>query len=428
MNELDKNILDMDEESQIRIEEIGESDILVGIPSYNNERTIAHVIKAVEYGLTKYFPEYKSVLVNSDGGSTDRTREIVEETSVYSDLDTMLIKHPTRPASKVVGKYIGTPGKGSAFKAIFEVAGALGVKACAVVDSDLRSITPEWVEVLIGPVLSKGFDFVAPYYSRHKYDGTITNMVVYPLTRALYGRRIRQPIGGDFGFSGRLAKNYLEKDIWGTEVARYGIDIWMTTTAITEGFRICQANLGAKIHEAKDPSKALGPMFRQVIATTFDLIEREHEYWRAVEGSRATAMFGFRPLVAIEPVSVDLESMIRGYKEGYEIYKEYWASFLSRDDLSAIEEIAMLDLDDYHFPADLWVKIMYDFAIGYHRKISGHPTEYDLFFNSLIPLYFGRTSSFVIESKDMPNGDAEKLVEDQCKKFEEMKDYLVERW
>jgi hypothetical protein len=63
---------------------------------------------------------------------------------------------------------------------------------------------------------------------------------------------------------------------------------------------------------------------------------------------------------------------------------------------------------------------MYD-----HRKISGHPTD-DLFFNSLIPLYFGRTASFVIESKDMLNGDAEKLVEDQCKKFEEMKDYLVE--
>jgi hypothetical protein len=80
-------------------------------------------------------------------------------------------------------------------------------------------------------------------------------------------------------------------------------------------------------------------------------------------------MFGFRPLVAIEPVSVDLESMIRGYKEGYEIYKEYWDSFLSKDDLLAIEEIAMLDLDEYHFPADLWVKIMYDFAIGYHRKI-----------------------------------------------------------
>ena len=52
----------------------------------------------------------------------------------------------------------------------------------------------------MSPVFEQGFDYVAPYYLRHKYDGTITNSIVYPLTRTLYGHRIRQPIGGDFGF------------------------------------------------------------------------------------------------------------------------------------------------------------------------------------------------------------------------------------
>ena len=51
---------------------------------------------------------------------------------------------------------------------------------------------------------------MAPLYARHKYDGTITNTVTYPLTRALYGHRIRQPIGGDFGVSGDLVRHYLE--------------------------------------------------------------------------------------------------------------------------------------------------------------------------------------------------------------------------
>jgi len=54
-------------------------------------------------------------------------------------------------------------------------------------------------------VLSYGWDHVAPLYVRHRNDGTITNSIAYPLTAALYGTRIRQPIGGDFGFSGRLA-------------------------------------------------------------------------------------------------------------------------------------------------------------------------------------------------------------------------------
>jgi hypothetical protein len=98
-----------------------------------------------------------------------------------------------------------------------------------------------------------GFDFVSPLYLRHKYDGTITNSIVYPLTRALYGREVRQPIGGDFGFSGRLASHYLTKPVWESNVARFGIDIWMTTTAIADGFKVCQTFLGAKLHNAKDP-------------------------------------------------------------------------------------------------------------------------------------------------------------------------------
>ncbi len=49
------------------------------------------------------------------------------------------------------------------------------------------------------------YTHIAPYYHRHKYDGTITNGIIYPMTRTLYGKSVRQPIGGEFGFSGRLA-------------------------------------------------------------------------------------------------------------------------------------------------------------------------------------------------------------------------------
>jgi hypothetical protein len=42
-----------------QIEEVKEADILVGVPSYNNARTIVHVVKAVEAGLSKYFPDIK---------------------------------------------------------------------------------------------------------------------------------------------------------------------------------------------------------------------------------------------------------------------------------------------------------------------------------------------------------------------------------
>ena len=145
----------------------------------------------------------------------------------------------------------------------------LDAKACAVVDSDLRSITPEWIDLLLRPILFADFDFVAPYYHRHKYDGTITNSIVYPLTRALYGVSVRQPIGGEFGISARLLTRYLEREDWETDVARYGIDIWMTTIAIAEGFRVCQSFLGAKLHDAKDPGSDLSAMLQQVVGSVF---------------------------------------------------------------------------------------------------------------------------------------------------------------
>ncbi len=110
------------------------------------------------------------------------------------------------------------------------MAAALDVKALVVVDSDLRSIVPEWIELLSGPILKGGYDYVAPLYSRYKYDGTITNTVTYPLTRALYGHRIRQPIGGDFGVSGDLVRHYLTLDDWDEDISKFGIDIWMTTS------------------------------------------------------------------------------------------------------------------------------------------------------------------------------------------------------
>src|SRR3990170_7350649 len=253
----------MEQSFQIQLEQIKEAEILIGIPSYNNARTIGHVIRAVSAGLAKYFPEAKAVLVNSDGGSADGTPKIAAEASV--DLQSILIAHRVAPLYKITTPYHGIPGKGSAFRLIFEIAKAMEVKACAVVDADLRSITPEWMELLLRPILKEGCDYVAPYYLRHKYDGTITNSIVYPLTRALYGKRIRQPIGGEFGFSKKMAEFYASQEVWESHVARFGIDIWMTTTAIARSAKICQAYLGAKIHDPKDPAADLSAMLAQVV-------------------------------------------------------------------------------------------------------------------------------------------------------------------
>jgi glycosyltransferase involved in cell wall biosynthesis len=406
-----------------QIEQIGNADIVVGIPSFNNARTIGHVVRAVQAGFAKYFPEQRAVLVNSDGGSSDGTMDVVHKTSV-EDFNAILLHHRIAPISKIAFPYSGIPGKGSAFRAVFEVAQALDAKACAVVDSDLRSITPEWVELLIKPVLQGGFDYVAPLYHRHKFDGTITNSIVYPLTRALYGKRVRQPIGGDFGFSGKLAQFYLTQEVWESDVARFGIDIWMTTTAIANGFKVAQSFLGAKIHDAKDPGTDLGDMLYQVVSATFELMENHAASWMPVRGSEPVPTFGFEYTVGLEHVNVNTARMLKLFREGLLNLRDIWLDILGAGDLKEVERLAALDDAAFRFPLGLWSRIIYDYALAFHlRKL---PREHLL--KSLLPLYVGKTASFILEVEPMAPHEAEAEIEKLCLEFESGKEYLLTRW
>ncbi len=395
-----------------RIEEIESADILIGIPCYNNERTIAHVIQMVTHGLANYYRNQRCVIFIADGGSTDDTREMAKEFQI-------------KPwQEKLISIYRGPAGKGTALRSVFEAVERLKVRACAVVDSDLRSITSDWVKHLLDPVLEKGYQFVAPVYLRHKYDGTITNNIVYNLTRALYGKRIRQPIGGDFAFSRDVAKFYIEQDVWETDVARFGIDIWMTTNAITQGFRICQSNLGVKIHDARDPGQHLGPMFRQVVWTIFSLMERYETYWKAVQGSEPLEVFGYEGYVEPEPVKVELEGMIEHFKIGFHQFSSLWKEIFCEDCCEAIRKTARMGPRRFHLSTDAWVRILYELAATFHAWSVNRNKLIDL----VTPLYYARVASFVRQSLEMSSQEAEVLVEEQAQSFEEYKDYLIEVW
>ncbi len=398
------------------------ADILVGIASYNNAKTIDHVVRAVDAGLAKYFSAKKAVIVNSDGGSRDGTQDIVKTTTL--DHAAMFLTYPVYPAHRISMPYDGIPGKGSAFRLIFQKAVEMQADACCVVDADLRSITPEWIELLLSPVIKGGFDFVAPLYSRHKYDGTITNSIVYPMTRALYGQRIRQPIGGDFGFSGRLAEFYLKQNVWETHVARFGIDIWMTTEAVANGFKVCQTFLGAKIHDPKDPGADLADMLLQVVVTLFNLTGKYFDKWKDIKGSVNVPACGFRYHVGLEPVKVNVKNMLDIFREGVDNLKLIWTNVLGPGDFGEVEAISHQPDDKFRFPLGLWTRVIYDYASAYHKKIMSS----EHLIKSLAPLYLAKTASFIMEAADMDHEGAEAEIEKLCMEFEEKKEYLVNNW
>ena len=417
------------DDARQRIAEIGRADILVGIPSYNNAATIGHVVRMAAEGMVKHFPNMKPTLINSDGGSPDGTRQVVLDTPVPQGMEV------------IATEYQGLSGKGSAFRAVFETAKGLGAKVCVVVDSDLHSITPEWIELLAGPIVREGYGYVTPFYVRHKYDGTITNNICYPMTRMLYGLDIRQPIGGDFGFSAELLDHYLSQDVWETDVARFGIDIWMTTTAINAGMRVCQAHLGAKIHDAKDPAAALGPMFRQVVGTLFGMMAKYEATWKQVTGYQPTAFYGQPKTLETDPVLVTLSTMMKKLRAGRGEWGAVWDEVLSAQNRAVLEAILALPDDAYRFTAAKWAPIVFDFAVAYNkacpeprpeqsrRESQTSGLDKDAVINSMTPLYYGRTAGLVVESGDMDSATFEReVIQAQASTFEELKLRLIERW
>jgi glucosylglycerate synthase len=397
---------------------------MVGIPSFGNADTIGYVVRAAQAGMVQYFPDLKPVLVNSDGGSPDDTPHVAVSTESPEYIEKIILVSPRHKLQRISFTYQGISGKGTAVRALFEVARELKVKAMVMVDSDLRSIVPEWVELLAGPILKGGYDFVTPLYSRYKYDGTITNNITYPLTRALYGARIRQPIGGDFAVSGDLLGRYLELGTFDEATARFGIDIWMTHSAINEGFAICQARLGAKIHDAKDPASDLGPMFRQVVGTLFRLAGYYQDRWLRVRGSHAIPEYGFERVVAPEAIVVSHGKLIDSFEGSRPTNRDSWARMLAREQLERVMTLDCSDPSSFHFPGELWIRCLYDALVAYHAPNADH----DNVLAALTPLYFGRVAGFIGETLEMTTDQAERVIEAQAREFEELKPYLVGRW
>jgi glycosyltransferase involved in cell wall biosynthesis len=401
------------DEARAAVDALGGADLLVGIPSYNNAGTIGYVVETAAAGLAQHFPELRAAVFNSDGGSADDTPRAVLAARVPSQVS--VISFP----------YHGPSGKGSAFHAIFEAASRLGVRACVLLDSDLRSVTPDWVARLAGPIVADEADYVAPLYTRHKYDGTITNNLAYPLTRALYGVRVRQPIGGDFGVGAAVLAECLRQDeVWETDVARFGIDIWMTTTALAGGYRVGQAALGAKVHDPKDPAASLGPMFTQVVGTLFGLMRRYEARWRDVRGSTPAPVYGEAVVGEAEPVQVSLEGLLERFRAGMETHGALWYRLLLPATYRDVAALSVMGPSRFQFHPELWAHAVYDFAAAYGHSAAS-PAE---LMDALTPLYFGRTAGLIMDTKSMGPAEFEDYLERQAQVFEREKPYLLRRW
>jgi glucosylglycerate synthase len=402
---------------------VGEADVLVGIPSLNNAKTISHVVQAVEVGFAKFFPRERAVVVNADGGSRDGTEQAVRNASL-GDSHRMLAPQSLRTMHRVTTRYQGAPGAANALKTILAAAELVRAKACAVVSPDLLSIRPGWIDGLLRPVYKEQYDLVTPLYLRQKFDGLLISNLVYPMVRAAYGLRVREPMASEFAFSGKLASHLLEQGVSPQDGLPYGTGIWVTTRAIVGGFRIGQCFLGPKIQALKDSARDIVATIRGVVADLFNSFEAEEAFWMGATGSQPAPAFGFPYDVALEPVRVNRKRLMQLFRTGVVELQDILKSILSEESFEGLRAAADPARGVVHFSDELWVKTIYDFAGAFHRSVINR----DHVMQALVPLYRGRVASFTHEQASVDENRIEAAIESLCLAYEQLKPYWIEGW
>ncbi len=350
-------------------------NVVVGITSYNESDTISHVTKTVGEGLEEYFRDKKSIIVNVDNNSPDNTKEAFLNTKTHVE-------------KKYISTAHGIRGKGNNILNLLKFAKQVGAEVIIVVDADLKSITKEWVKYLGQPV-ADGYDYVLPLYSRHQFDGTITNHICYPVMFGMFSMDIRQPIGGEFAFSPRLIK-YLLKQSWDESARQYGIDIFMSLNAILGGFKICQAGLGTKIHKASAPK--LGTMFEQVIETLLTILVLNKDAWMTRNNGDIFVpdTFGLKNLVEPQELDINILDLKEKGRMSYNKYQADIKELLEPYAFSRIHE--MFEVEVFDLTILLWTQVFYNLL--YRYDVSKNDEERKKIINALEPLYFARSLSF----------------------------------
>jgi hypothetical protein len=402
---------------------VGQVDVLVGIPTLDNAATIAQVVTAVHHAFARYFPRERTVLINSDGGSSDGTPAIVRDLSL-DESGTLTLKHSLRTVHRISTPYHGLPGKGSALRQIFAAADLLQARAVAILDADVTSVAPEWIPALVRPVLAGSCEFVAPIYARHPLDGPLVTQLVRPVVRAAYGWRIAEPLAAECGCSGRFASHCLEQDVWDTAQAQNGIDLWLTCEALAAGFASGQAALGPRSVAPGTARPALAEVFTQVLGALVACLERQASIWLAREGSSQVPLTGPPPIEVTTPPPFDAERLLQAYGANLRDLRSILQLIL---DPQTEEELIGASGDDTslpRFPDELWVATVYQFLAAHHHGVMRreHVTQ------ALLPLYLGRTGSFLAEQAGREPAVVEAALESLSERFERSKPYLVERW
>lgn len=401
---------------------VGEVDLLVGIASRNNAENIVHTVEAVEESFQSAFPRQRVVIVDVDMGSNDGTPEaflkpMARKSASARGLTSLRTEH------RVVARCENAP-PATALRTVVATADLLRARACAVISAATPNLTPDWIGNLLQPIYRQDFDLVTPLYSRQRFEGLLARILLYPMTRSVFGKRIREIHSTEFGFSGRLATNFTNSGVWREPAIQDLPQTCLTVTAIASDYRCCQSFLGQKLRPSTGPAPDIVTAVRQAVGALFWCIDANESYWMGRLGSEAVTAFGPDHELTEDTSSVNLERTFELFRSGVEELSPILKTIVAGDTYAEIQKLATLDERNLCFENALWAKTLYDFATSYHHTLLNR----DHLVQALVPLYRGKVYSFFLQHAASSPAEIEADSENLCLEFERQKPDFIERW
>ena len=369
-------------------------------------------------GLKKYYPELKGVIVNCDNNITNDNRNAF----FSSECATPRIYAATPPAIH---------GRGANIHNVFSLSAQLSAKVTIILDADSTTVTSSWIKSLADPILQGHAEYVTPIYVRHRDDTPVTQNLIYPLSRAIFGRRILQPLGVDHAFSASMVELYKNQD-WAIDDLGYKTDLKMMVMAIAAKVPICQSFIGHPrlTSTANSSVTSSAEIIASVIDTTFSLMDLYRSFWGNITNSRPTAMAGVAqaPHKLPPPVEVDPDYLVKVIKDLSPGNHPRWSHFLPKLMLGNLEQkiSAATSKHDFSLDTELWRDIVYEAALT-HQSLVSPELKKELAL-SLVPIFTLRRLTLYTQCHKLSVAQYMDTMENDARIFEAGKKQLVEKW
>jgi hypothetical protein len=402
---------------------VGEVDLLVGISSHSNANSANHAFHAIELSFQKNFTRQRAVIVNVRGGDTGGS-EVAETSDAGAEEMSAPSARSLRTVHRVTADFSVLPSPGLALRTVMTAADLLRARACAMLSSGTSDLTPDRIANLLAPVFREKFDFVAPLYSRHKFQGLLARNLLYPMSRALFCCGIRELYSDEWAFSGRLAADCLSQDVWHEESIQTRPEAWMAISAISNEFRCCQVFLGQRLQSGTGPGPDIVEVFRHTVGNLFWCMESRQSTWLESKTLESVQTIGPEHELTSGKTDLDPHRIFEMFRNGVAELGPILSTILDPETHAEINNIVACEESAFRFRTDLWVRTLYDFAASYHHAVMNR----DHLVQALVPLYRGMTYSFLMEHADSSATELEAVNESLCAEFERQKPYLMEKW